>query len=124
MAFFKWIGLTVLFLWVAAMLMMRFRPQTAQEISNKVETEQDAAARLKKTQADVEEAQRREAEAANERALKQPWTNMKLDKFSWSDSGFGLIMTASFTVANNNKFAVKDIEISCVTRGESGTLLS
>ena len=46
--------------------------------------------------------------------------NIKLD-FSWTTEGFGNIMEANFTVHNNSKYDIKDIEISCTHFAKSGT---
>ncbi len=47
---------------------------------------------------------------------------MKLD-FAWSKQGFGNVMEANFTVHNENDFAVKDVEVRCVSSAPSGTVI-
>ena len=41
--------------------------------------------------------------------------------FSRSESAFGILMTATFTVSNRSKHDIKDIEIKCVHLAPSGT---
>jgi hypothetical protein len=49
-------------------------------------------------------------------------SNTKLD-FTWSKEGFGNVMEANFTINNKNDFAVKDVEIRCVSSAPSGTVI-
>ena len=46
--------------------------------------------------------------------------NVKLD-YSWSKEGFGNVMEANFTIANNSQYQIKDIEITCTHYAKSGT---
>lgn len=46
--------------------------------------------------------------------------NVKLD-FSWKKEGLGAVMEADFTIANDNDFQIKDIDIKCTHYGKSGT---
>jgi len=52
-----------------------------------------------------------------------PQVGMKLTDFSWEVGGFGTVLLNDFTIVNGNTFAVKDIAISCVLQGPSGTVL-
>lgn len=54
-----------------------------------------------------------------------PWSeiapsNLKLD-FAWKLGGFDNVILATFTVKNENDFAVKDLQIRCEAFGKSGT---
>jgi hypothetical protein len=64
--------------------------------------------------ADESAAAGRAAAAAN---------NVKLLKFSWRKGGFGTVMIGTFTIANENEFAVKDIPVACKLTAPSGTVL-
>ena len=46
--------------------------------------------------------------------------NVKLD-YSWSKGAFGNVMEANFTITNNSKYQIKDIEITCSHYAKSGT---
>jgi hypothetical protein len=48
---------------------------------------------------------------------------LTVDGFSWEKSGFGSVMMATFVIDNNNKFAVKDIEVTCIHFANSGTMI-
>ncbi len=41
--------------------------------------------------------------------------------FSWNKVGFDNIMEANFTITNNSKYKIKDIEITCTHYAKSGT---
>ena len=47
--------------------------------------------------------------------------NVELVSFEWQKGGFGSVMLADFTVRNKNDFPVKDITITCIHSGNSGT---
>lgn len=46
---------------------------------------------------------------------------VSIEKFSWMKQGFGNVMEASFTVKNDSKYTIKDIEIECNHYSKSGT---
>ena len=48
-------------------------------------------------------------------------TQVEIVEWNWHTKGFGNIMEASFTIANNSPFAVKDIVIKCEHTAPSGT---
>lgn len=48
--------------------------------------------------------------------------NVKLD-YNWFISGFGSVMEADFTIKNNSKYTIKDIEIKCTHAAPSGTVI-
>jgi hypothetical protein len=47
--------------------------------------------------------------------------NVELTSFDWKKGGFDSVMLADFTIRNRNDFPVKDITITCVSSGNSGT---
>jgi hypothetical protein len=49
--------------------------------------------------------------------------NIKLTNFAWRKGGFNNVMIATFTIENNNPFSIKDIDIACEIRAQSGTVL-
>lgn len=53
----------------------------------------------------------------------QAVANLKLEKFSWSKSGFGNIMIANFTLRNTGALKIKDVSITCTSYGPSGTAI-
>jgi hypothetical protein len=44
-------------------------------------------------------------------------------EFTWTKAGFGNIMEANFVVQNKSPYTVKDLEITCVHSGNSGTVI-
>jgi len=52
-------------------------------------------------------------------------TEIALEKvemdFSWDKAGFDNVMEADFTIKNNSKYQIKDIEIECTHIAKSGT---
>jgi hypothetical protein len=44
-------------------------------------------------------------------------------RFDWTKGGFGAVMMADFTITNNSNVDVKDIEITCTHRANSGTVI-
>src|SRR3954469_8970240 len=49
--------------------------------------------------------------------------NFHIAKTAWQRSGFGIVATADFTFANDNNVVVKDVTVSCIFYGASGTRL-
>jgi hypothetical protein len=47
-------------------------------------------------------------------------SNTRLD-YTWNKVGFDNIMEADFTISNNSKYLIKDIEITCTHFAKSGT---
>ncbi|MEA2950686.1 MAG: hypothetical protein QOJ96_206 [Alphaproteobacteria bacterium] len=47
--------------------------------------------------------------------------NLTIGGFSWQKDGFGSVMMATFVIYNGNKFAVKDIAVTCARSANSGT---
>ncbi len=47
-------------------------------------------------------------------------SKVQLD-FKWGTGGFGSIMMANFTISNESKYNIKDIEITCTHFANSGT---
>ena len=47
--------------------------------------------------------------------------NLTIGGFSWQKDGFGSVMKATFVIYNRNKFAVKDIAVTCTHAANSGT---
>jgi hypothetical protein len=43
--------------------------------------------------------------------------------FEWGKEGFGSVMIANFTITNNSKYDVKDIEVKCTHSAHSGTVI-
>lgn len=87
----------------------------------------DAATRLE-TQQKLEE-QARQAEAtrqaaleADQRARLNPERAVTLGTTA-RRGGFGTVMQASFTINNQNGFAIKDVVVFCEARGNSGTVI-
>src|SRR5436190_1406651 len=50
-----------------------------------------------------------------------PKTRVSLKTFRWKKGGFDSVMIASFTIQNNNEYAVKDIDVGCRLLANSGT---
>lgn len=75
------------------------------------ERERQLAAKMKKDEEDYERT-------------RNPATLMNIKSLAWSKSGFGTVALLTLTVENMNKFAVKDIAISCDFSGNSGTKLN
>ncbi len=46
--------------------------------------------------------------------------NVSID-FKWSKGGFGSIMMADFTITNQSKYTVKDLDVTCTHYANSGT---
>lgn len=85
--------------------------------------EEAAKLRPKEYAAYVEE-QKRKAEAAElERQRKNPVAYLTLD-YTWEKGGFDRVMIGTFKIKSDLLFDVRDIEIVCVTVGNSGTRLS
>jgi hypothetical protein len=49
--------------------------------------------------------------------------NFKIRSFSWQKEGFGTAMTASFFLHNSNPMPLKDIEVTCLSSGPSGSVI-
>jgi len=49
-------------------------------------------------------------------------SQVKLD-FTWSTDELGSLMFANFSIENNSSYTVKDIEITCIHSGKSGTTI-
>lgn len=49
--------------------------------------------------------------------------NVSLVNFEWHKGGFDNVMMVSFSIKNDNSFAVKDLAINCAHQGKSGTLI-
>jgi hypothetical protein len=47
----------------------------------------------------------------------------RLVDFGWSKGGFGAVMIARFTIANDNDFPIKDIAVACTLSARSGTTI-
>jgi hypothetical protein len=47
--------------------------------------------------------------------------NLTIGGFSWQKDGFGSVMKATFVIYNRNKFAVKDVSVTCTHAANSGT---
>lgn len=56
-------------------------------------------------------------------SVDRPAEHIKLNEFTWTRAGFGVVLVASFKLANPLVFAVKDIGIECTVAGASGTPL-
>src|SRR5260370_42364521 len=70
-----------------------------------------------------EEKEQAEKVRIQEFAATNPQVRMRLTDFSWEAGGFGTVLLNDFTIVNGNTFAVKDITISCVLQGPSGTVV-
>jgi hypothetical protein len=44
-------------------------------------------------------------------------------KYNWEKTGFDNVMEANFTIANQSKYDIKDIEIKCTHFAKSGTVI-
>jgi hypothetical protein len=49
--------------------------------------------------------------------------NVALLDFAWRKGGFETVMIATFTIKNDNDFAIKDMYVGCVLSARSGTTL-
>lgn len=78
--------------------------QTAEELNAKIEAPRRAAAR--------EEYYRDHPEAA-----------ISIANMRWHKGGFGSVMIADFTLENVSTLALRDFEIECEVRGNSGTVI-
>jgi hypothetical protein len=47
--------------------------------------------------------------------------NVTIGGFSWQKDSFGSVMKATFVIYNHNKFAVKDVTVTCTHATNSGT---
>ena len=68
------------------------------------------------------------AKVVGEKVRSQTYTSrsdalkhVSLSSLKWQKGGLGMTMTASFVISNNNRFAVKDLEIRCNNSAASGT---
>lgn len=52
-----------------------------------------------------------------------PRSKVSITKFSWSKGGFDTVMEGTFTIRNDNSFAVKDMRMKCDLSAKSGTAL-
>jgi hypothetical protein len=43
--------------------------------------------------------------------------------FNWSKGGFDNVMVADFSIKNNSDYSIKDVEITCLSSGGSGTVI-
>lgn len=50
-----------------------------------------------------------------------PESKVSIKKWNWQKGGFDTVMIATFTLSNDNAYAVKDIRIRCELSGNSGT---
>jgi len=50
--------------------------------------------------------------------------SLRLVRSDWRKGGFGAVAIGTFVIANDNPFAVHDMQLSCSFYAESGTLLS
>lgn len=57
----------------------------------------------------------------DELARKNPAERIAIDALKWDRSGFGNVAVASFSIANSNKFSVKDVQVRCKFFAKSGT---
>ena len=48
---------------------------------------------------------------------------LRLIDYSWYKDGFGTVMIAKFTIANDNDFPIKDISVACALSARSGTTI-
>jgi hypothetical protein len=55
------------------------------------------------------------------RQRENPAAGLQIVDWSWSRSGFGVVMVANFRVRNENPFSVKDLKFECTLAGNSGT---
>lgn len=46
---------------------------------------------------------------------------VNLTNFDWRKGGFGTVMIATFTISNENDFAIKDLYVACELTAPSGT---
>jgi hypothetical protein len=46
---------------------------------------------------------------------------VRVTHVTWRKDGFGSVMIANFTFKNDNEFAVKDVEVTCIHSANSGT---
>lgn len=92
----------------------------------KVREDRDAADQRAKEQDRIAAAKRdmlaREAEAKAE-LTRNPATKMSVAGLSWKVGGFGAVGLMTFTVSNQNDFAVKDFVVTCTFSANSGTEL-
>ncbi len=49
---------------------------------------------------------------------------IRIGALSWSAEGFGTVMIATFRIDNDNTFPIKDVEVTCIHSGKSGTPIS
>ncbi len=54
----------------------------------------------------------------------QKLANISIGALSWSAEGFGTVMIATFRIDNDNTFPIKDVEVTCIHSGKSGTPIS
>lgn len=50
-------------------------------------------------------------------------SKFRIGNFRWEKGGFGAVMVATFAIYNDNEFAVKDVEVTCVHSTPGGTLI-
>jgi hypothetical protein len=63
------------------------------------------------------------AAAAAQAEAEDPLKNITIDSFRGEKGGFGSVMKATFVIINRNKFAVKDVEVTCTHRANSGSVI-
>ena len=56
-------------------------------------------------------------------AHQKEMTNITITRYGWRTEGVGNLMMAEFALRNENEFDVKDIEITCIRRADSGTVI-
>jgi hypothetical protein len=57
-------------------------------------------------------------------ARPDPAKSVWITKSAWEKSGFGSVAIATFTIRNENTFAVRDIEVACEFLGKSGSRIN
>lgn len=53
----------------------------------------------------------------------RPLDRIRLSGVRWEKDGFGSIMNATFVINNDNPFAIKDVEVTCVHTSKTGTVI-
>jgi len=61
-----------------------------------------------------------EKEARRQYLHAHPELKMSIDTASWAADGPGSLLFGDFTIQNDNETAVRDIQISCETKGDRG----
>lgn len=62
------------------------------------------------------------SQTSNTSSKEEVLSSVKL-KYDWGKGGFDNVMEANFTIENQSKYNIKDVEIKCTHYGKSGTAI-